>query len=32
VEVTRRLTGEKTRVPVADAVARVLEIIAAKDA
>ena len=32
VEVTRRVTGEKTRVPVAEAVARVLEIIAAKDA
>jgi prolyl-tRNA synthetase len=32
VEVTRRVTGEKTRVPVADVVARVLEILAAKDA
>ena len=32
VEVTRRVTGEKTRVPVDEAVARVLEIIAAKDA
>jgi prolyl-tRNA synthetase family II len=32
VEVTRRATGEKTRVPVADAVARLREILAAKDA
>jgi prolyl-tRNA synthetase len=32
VEVTRRVTGEKARVPVADVVARVLEILAAKDA
>jgi prolyl-tRNA synthetase len=32
VEITRRATGEKTRVPVADAVARVREILTAKDA
>jgi prolyl-tRNA synthetase len=32
VEITRRATGEKTRVPTADAVARVREILAGKDA
>ena len=32
VEVTRRATGEKARVPAGDAVARVREILAAKDA
>src|SRR6266700_4097676 len=32
VEITRRVTGEKVRVPVADAVSLVREILAAKDA
>jgi prolyl-tRNA synthetase len=32
VEVTRRATGEKTRVPAGDAVARVRDILAGKDA
>jgi prolyl-tRNA synthetase family II len=32
VEITRRATGEKVRVPVAEAVARVREILSAKDA
>jgi prolyl-tRNA synthetase family II len=32
VEITRRASGEKTRVPVGDAVARVREILAGKDA
>ena len=32
VEITRRATGEKSRVPVGDAVARVREILAGKDA
>jgi prolyl-tRNA synthetase len=32
VEITRRATAEKTRVPTADAVARVREILAGKDA
>jgi prolyl-tRNA synthetase len=32
VEITRRATGEKVRVPVGDAVARVREILAGKDA
>jgi prolyl-tRNA synthetase len=32
VEVTRRATGEKTRVPAGDAIARVREILAGQDA
>jgi prolyl-tRNA synthetase len=32
VEITRRATGEKTRLPVGEAVARVREILAGKDA
>jgi prolyl-tRNA synthetase len=32
VEITRRATGEKTRVPIGDAVAQVREILSGKDA